>query len=136
MRRKWLEQEQKIAQDGGWLAFPTNRLVDKNHQGGNGGVETQAIQIFGHFFDTGLQCFELIGAGREVLNGRAELNFLQQRRPVLRFRREGLLECRFALFIHEQSPHPAEETVDPFHSFGAPRFDHLQRSHEHFVKAQ
>ena len=68
---------------------------------------------------------------------RAELNHAQQLSASLRLCGGlGLLEFRFTFFIHEQAPDAAEKTINAFDAFGVPGLHHLQRAHEHFVKAK
>src|SRR5581483_8953796 len=50
--------------------------------------------------------------------------------------RSGLFVIGFALFVDEQSPDSAKETINTLNSFGAPGLHHLEWTHEHFVKAE
>ena len=76
------------------------------------------------------------GVAGDVLDGGAELDVVQASGSSCALRGLGLLEFRFALFIHEQPPDAAEKTIDAFDAFGVPRFDHFQRAHEHLVKPE
>ena len=67
MRREGLEQDQEIAQHRDRLGLPGHRFVDEDHQGGDGGVEAQAVEVFGDLLDAGVQRLEL---GRRRLRRR------------------------------------------------------------------
>ncbi len=55
---------------------------------------------------------------------------------LLRLGGQMLLELGLALFVHEQAPDAAEETIHAFDALGAPRFGVRKRAHEHFVEPQ
>ena len=74
--------------------------------------------------------------GWHVVDGRREPDLLQQLRAALRFGGQALLELGLALLVHEQAPHPAQETINALDAFGAPGLHHLQRPHEHLVEAE
>ena len=63
MRSEGLEENQEIAQHGLRFRFPSDGVVDKNHQGGNGRVEAEAVKVFGDFFDTGVSVLSWAGVG-------------------------------------------------------------------------
>ena len=126
MRREGLEQNQEIAQHGNRLRFPGHRVVHKNHQRGNRRVEAQAVEVFGDFLDAGVQRLQLRRRRRHVFDGGIQFDQIQQFSASLRlcgcFR---LFKFRFALFVHEQPPDAAEETINALDALGAPRLDHL-----------
>ena len=74
--------------------------------------------------------------GCDVLDAGSEPDAAQQLRAALRVGGQALLELGFALLVHEQAPDAAEKAIDALDTLGAPRLHHLQRAHEHLVKAE
>ena len=51
MGREGGEQDEEISKHGYGFGFPCDGFVDEYHHGGNGGVESHAVEIFGNFLD-------------------------------------------------------------------------------------
>src|SRR6266567_985934 len=136
MRGERLKQYEKVTQHATRMRLPCHGFVDENHQGRDGRVEPEALQILSDFPDAGVEGFELGGRWLEVFDRRIELDLLQQLSGALRFRTQVLLELGLAGFINEQTPNLTKETINALDAFRAPRFDHLQRAQEHFIEAK
>src|SRR3990167_7582975 len=72
-------------------------------------MKPQMLDIFGYFFDRSMQ------------------------NPCFFLRRRCLTNSTG--FVDHEPPNTAQKTKDTLKSPGLPRFDHLKRPHEHFVKA-
>lgn len=66
--REGVEQQEEIAHDAARFHGPSNGFIDEDHEGRNGGVEAQVVEVFGHLLDAGVEDLELFGGGLDVLN--------------------------------------------------------------------
>src|SRR6266850_8015711 len=122
MRREGREQLQERSQHGRRLRLPRYRFVGEDHERADGGVEAEAVQIFRHLLDGGMQRLELRRSRWRVHDRWIELDQIQQLSASLRLC--GclcLLEFSLTLLVHEESPHTAEETIDTLDALGVPR---------------
>src|SRR2546430_2115729 len=131
-----LEEDEEIAEDGNRFIFPGHGFVDEDHEGGDGSVEPEGVEVFGDFFDAGVESFELGRGWLGVFDSGMELDFIEEVDAALGFGSEVLLELGFTLFVHKQAPDAAEEAVNALDPFGVPGFDHFEGAEEHFVEAK
>src|SRR5260370_17153669 len=120
MRREGLKQDEKVPYDAVGFDLPGHGLVDEDHERGDSGVEAEAVQIFGHFLDAGMERLELVSGRLDFRDRRAELDLAEQFVPRVSFGSELLFKFGFALFVHEKTPDAAQEAINPSDTFVPP----------------
>ncbi len=131
-----LQQDEELREECGRFGFPIHGFVDKDHQGRDGSVEPEVVEVVGDLLDAGVEGARLLASRFEVADGGGQLDAVEEFRAAVGFGGQGLFEFEFAFFVDEEPPGAAEESVNAFDAFGAPGFHHFERAHEHFVQAE
>ena len=112
VRREGGEDDDERLEDGALRAFQSAQLVHANHEGADGGIVREVLDIVGHFLNQFVERLELFGS-------RFAIRHLQR-----------------ILVAIEQPPELLQETVHAVDAVRIPRFGLLDRTEEHFIETK
>ena len=118
VRSKGRKQRQERAESGERPRLQADKLVGKNHQLGDGGIESEGFYILARLFDRGVD-------DPQLLRRQLDLGKGWTHHPGA-----------FLRLLHGQTPNASEKPIDAFNAFRAPGFRLFERTHEHFVEPQ